>query len=174
MQCHSTPVATAGEIPAFFFVSAHGGAGASTLARLIAPAGDAGHCWPVCDENPFVYVVARAGVDSLDRAHDVLLAAPDEVTVLGVVMVKDSSDKPSRAVTNKVKVLKTITDVFTVPYLKGVRECTLEDLPSWEPSTPAPGRLRPRRTSIVHSISPVAGEMCRHFVDVFSPHNDNF
>lgn len=173
MNVHTEPVATSGDIPAFFFVSAHGGAGASTLAKLIAPAGDAGTAWPVHDVHPFVYVVASAAVDTLDRAHQTLASIPEEITCLGLVVVNPAPGKPSRAVTAKLRVLRNLVEVYEAPYLKGVRELALSDLPEWTPGMDSAPRLRRVKNSISQPFSQFADRLCAEFVRSYNSHKED-
>ena len=92
------PVAddTASFPPAFWFVGAHGFAGGSTLAAMMAPAGDAGCMWPVHDAYPLCVIVARSTMAGLERAHHVVLQGIREiepVTVLGIAVVADTPGK---------------------------------------------------------------------------------
>ena len=81
--------------PAVWLLGAHGGAGVSTLARVLAPAADCRRRWPgrFAGESPFVIVVARETVPGLCRALELLrqhaagLAGP--CTLLGLLTVAD-------------------------------------------------------------------------------------
>ncbi|WP_245722057.1 hypothetical protein [Nocardia crassostreae] len=87
------PVPGGGRAPLVWLLGVHGGAGASTLAHVLAPAADAYRRWPggFERESPFVVLIARETIAGLTRAHDLLrqhhagLAGPCEV--LGLVTV---------------------------------------------------------------------------------------
>lgn len=165
MEAASTALARGEEIPAFFFLSAHGGAGATTLARIMAPACDAGRRWPVKDPYPYVFVVATATPHGLDSAHQELVDVPAAVTVVGLVVVHHQPGKPSRAAMAKLKVMRQLTDVFEVPYQKVVRDSAVADLPVWQPGDVSSGRLR--RKAVPPSLTRVAEALCRAFVSRF-------
>lgn len=98
--------------PALWLLGAHGGAGVSTLAHLLAPAADCGHCWPARQggESPFVAVVARETIDGLSHAHDLLrqfhcgLTGHNTVLV-GLITCAHRPGKPPRAIRRYLDVL---------------------------------------------------------------------
>ncbi|MFZ2177592.1 MAG: hypothetical protein WAW17_26910, partial [Rhodococcus sp. (in: high G+C Gram-positive bacteria)] len=57
-----------GPAPLVWLLGAHGGAGISTLGHVLDFAGECGRKWPAPfdGESPFVVIVARERVDSLD------------------------------------------------------------------------------------------------------------
>src|SRR6266568_1024992 len=83
----------AGEPPKYWLLGAHGGAGVSTLARLLPGAADCRRRWPVPapGETPFVVLVARetvselAAADALLRQHHAGLAG--DSSIVGLVTV---------------------------------------------------------------------------------------
>ncbi|MBF6302456.1 hypothetical protein IU459_33685 [Nocardia amamiensis] len=82
-----------GRPPLLWLLGAHGGAGTTSLERLLAPAADCHRRWPapIGRESPYVLVVARATVsglaaaDALLRQHHAGLAG--EGSVVGLVTV---------------------------------------------------------------------------------------
>ena len=122
--------------PAFWFVGAHGGAGCTTLAALIAPAGDAGQQWPIFDDHPLCVVVARATVLGLERAHQVLLQGlreVEQVTILGVLVVNDAPGKLPTEIKHKLEILSPLAKIWYVDYLPNVRLLMPEALAQWQP-----------------------------------------
>ena len=124
--------------PVIWAVAAHGGAGASTLAKVLAPVGDAGQQWPVLDEFPFCVVVCRSTRSGLDAAHLVVLQAHSghagSCQVLGVVVIADAPGKTPKSLVRREKLIEDLTTVWRVPYIPGFRECENEELAVWIPS----------------------------------------
>lgn len=124
--------------PVVWFVGAHGGSGASTLARVFAPMGDADKRWPTHDEHPMCVVVCRSTRSGLDAAQSAVLQAKSgnagNCSVLGVVIVADAPGKTPKALKQRETVLEDLTPIWRVPYLAGIRENDVNDLAVWEPS----------------------------------------
>jgi hypothetical protein len=83
-----------GRPPAVWLLGAHGGAGVTTLAAMLGPAGDCGGRWPggAARESPFVVIVAKETVIGLRAAHDLVRQyrcdlAGDVAELLGVITV---------------------------------------------------------------------------------------
>lgn len=141
---HALPVADRtlfsgeGYSPVAWAVGAHGGAGASTLARMWAPVGDAGAVWPAKDEFPLCVVVCRSTRMGLDAAQSAVLQAQsghaDECEVLGVVIVADAPGKTPKSLARRETVLEELTQVWRVPYVPGIRENDVSDLAVWAPT----------------------------------------
>lgn len=141
--------------PAFWCVAAHGGAGCSTLAQLIAPAGDAGHYWPVHDTHRFCVVVSRTTLPSLERAHQVLLQGlreVDDITVLGLVVIKDIPGKIPPVVMNKIEVIKQLTSVWDIDYFPAFRVTQCADLASWSPGDEIDTSRKTRKLPITERV----------------------
>ena len=122
--------------PAFWFVGAHGGAGCTTLAALVAPGGDAGQQWPIFDDHPLCVVVARATVLGLERAHQVLLQGLREVenvTILGVVVVNDTPGKLPTEIKHKLEILAPLVQIWHINYFPAIRLLLPEVLAQWRP-----------------------------------------
>ena len=90
----NSPLPATGVFPPLFAVlGAHGGAGASTLARWWAHAADTGLAWPASPATTQrVVIVARDCLPGLVAAADRLREwhaglAPDGVTVVGLVVI---------------------------------------------------------------------------------------
>lgn len=97
--------------PEFWWLSAHGGAGVTTLTAAVTGSGDARRAWPAgFGQSPYVVVVCRAHLAGLARARDLACQhaaglAPPEVVLLGLVVVADGPGavpKPVRRMTTLV------------------------------------------------------------------------
>lgn len=168
MEAYTAPIAQGDDIPAFFFVSTHGGAGASTLAACIAPGFDAGQGWPVADVNPYVFLVAGDSLESLDQAHQALVQAPEGIKVLGLIVNAHTPGKPSRALVGKLRVLRQLTDVYEFPFVKQFRDSALSDLPSWTPGAEQPGRLRRTKNSIPEPVARLGHKLSKKFLQEYT------
>ncbi|MCQ9334512.1 hypothetical protein NQ042_10590 [Corynebacterium phoceense] len=124
--------------PLIWLIAAHGGAGATFLARSLAPFGDAGQFWPVKDKYPWCVVVARTTRTGLEAAHDLVLQEQSNKSggcrVLGIILVADAPGKTPKSIEQRISVLeKTVPTIWRVGYFEDWRESTLEDLPQWSP-----------------------------------------
>lgn len=161
--------------PAFWFVGAHGGAGCTTLASLVAPGGDAGQQWPIFDEHPLCVVVARATVLGLERAHQVLLQGLREVenvTILGVVVVNDVPGKLPIEIKHKLEILAPLARIWHVDYLPNIRLLMPEALAQWQPlcelDRTRKGRKLPVTEQIPLQVAQIAEEIfkaAQHLVE---------
>jgi hypothetical protein len=141
--------------PLWWFVGAHGGAGTTTLATLLAPAGDAGHSWPVHEENRVCVVVAKASVPSLEKAHQVLLQGQQQVEtvdVIGVVVVAETPGKYPNLVKNKIDVLRPLTTVWELEYLSDLRLVEVDKLAMWLPGDVVDTTRRGRKVSVIERV----------------------
>ena len=159
--------------PAFWFVGAHGGAGCTTMAALIAPGGDAGQQWPIFDEHPLCVVVARATVLGLERAHQVLLQGLREVenvTILGVVVVNDTPGKMPAEIKHKLEVLAPLAQIWHINYLSAIRVLLPEALAQWQPlcevDRTRKGRKLPVTEQVPLSVVQIGEEIFRAAQDV--------
>lgn len=134
-----SPLARQGEwSPLVWLVAAHGGAGATALARALAPCGDAGQQWPVKDESRWCVIVARSTRTGIEAAHDAALQAQADKTgkcrVLGIVLVEDTPGKTPKAIEQRISVLeRVVPSIWRVPYIEAWREALTEELPEWSP-----------------------------------------
>ncbi|MFD4407560.1 hypothetical protein ACFWPH_32825 [Nocardia sp. NPDC058499] len=150
------PLPTTGPHPPLVAVlGAHGGAGASTLARWWAPAADTGTAWP---GNPRttqqVVIAARLCIPGLTAAADRLREwhaglAPEGVTVLALVL---TATRPGATPAAVRRYCATITDLAPCVYRIAwhdelvVRE--LDELARYTPNDPAP----PRRIRLTDTV----------------------
>ncbi|NKR30051.1 hypothetical protein GS966_25525 [Rhodococcus hoagii] len=140
-------VAGAGRAPVFWMLGAHGGAGASTLARAWAPAGNALRSWPSADRFPLVVVVARPHITGLRAAHDLVLQATARqiggCVFLGLVTVADVPGKLPSTLRRRLDVVETAArtaggQTWQLPYIPEYRVTEPEQMPVWDPTAPAP------------------------------------
>lgn len=129
--------------PAIWLLAAHGGAGASTLAASWAPAGDALGGWPAADKNPFVFIVARAHVSGLTRAHSLLLQAAAMQTggceALGLIIIAAHPGRPASPVRHKLKVVEAATSrSWHLPWIPEFQCALPANLPKWSPRDELP------------------------------------
>ncbi|KQB84079.1 hypothetical protein Cocul_00875 [Corynebacterium oculi] len=155
-------VAPGEDDPAVWLVGAHGGAGVSTLAHVLAPAGDAGMMWPSGERSMCCVLVCRSTAMGLEDAHDVLIQARNglagDVVVLGLVVVADAPGRTPKTLEQKIAVLSQITQkVWRVPYIDQWRGEMREDLPVWVPGDELPRKRRGRLPPGV--VPPVVGEI---------------
>lgn len=107
---------------ALWFVGAHGGAGASTLAHLLH-GGDAGQLWPAPRSGSVsAIVVARHHRSGLHAAQDAAIqwasGAIAGVDLLGVVLVPDSAVKRPKALIDLERLVGgAFPTVWRTPYV---------------------------------------------------------
>ena len=149
--------ARGGRPPVAGLVGAHGGSGASTLAQVFAPLGDADKQWPTHDEHPMCVVACRSTRTGLDAAQSAVLQAQSghagKCTVLGVVIVADAPGKTPKALKQRETVLEELTTIWRVPYVAGLRTADLYDLAVWEPSKSAEEGSRRRTRSKKQTVT---------------------
>jgi hypothetical protein len=135
----SRPIAESAPAPAFWLLAAHGGAGATTLARTWAPAGDARGGWPAADVHPGVVVVTRTHAAGLARARKLLRQARDGkiggAILLGLLTIPDAPGAPPPELLGLVARTEDLAPCsWRVPYLPDYRLLLPEDLPVWSPA----------------------------------------
>ncbi|PPJ27465.1 hypothetical protein C5E45_13580 [Nocardia nova] len=139
------PVPGAGRAPLVWLLGVHGGAGASTLAHVLAPAADSHRRWPGVfeRESPFVVLVARETIAGLTRAHDLLrqhragLAGPSEV--LGLVTVAARPGRIPAEIRRYRDVVGALAgQVWQMPWIEEWTLVEPDQLPVWSPSDPPP------------------------------------
>lgn len=109
------------------WVSAHGGAGASTLARALGGA-DVGRRWPDRAEGEpgRILLVARthaAGIRAASQTLNALRMAehPAGVELLAVVLVADAPGRLPRELGQRVRVLRSAAEVRRIPWIPAWR-----------------------------------------------------
>ncbi|MEU6190821.1 hypothetical protein [Nocardia sp. NPDC047038] len=150
------PLAITGAHPPLFAVlGAHGGAGASTLARWWAPAADTGAAWPACPHTTQrVLVAARLCTPGLTAAADRLREwhaglAPTGVEVIGLVLTPIRPGKVP-AVVRRYRALVTdlVTDVYDIGWHDQLLEIELGELAEFTPFDLPPSR----RAGLRHAV----------------------
>ncbi|MFE0588397.1 hypothetical protein [Micromonospora echinospora] len=109
------------------WIAAHGGAGTSTLARLVGGV-DLGCRWPdaALAEPAQVMVVARTNADGLRAASRALNALrqgqhPPGMRLVGLVAVADAPGRLPAALARRIRVLRSVAPVHRVPWLPPLR-----------------------------------------------------
>ncbi|WP_280500065.1 hypothetical protein [Nocardia farcinica] len=135
--------------PLVWLRGVHGGAGATTLAHVLAPAADTSRRWPgVFDrESPFVVLVARETIAGLTRAHDLLrqhhfgFGGPSEV--LGLITVAARPGRMPAEIRRYREVVGSLAGpLWQVPWYEEWTLVEPEQLPIWTPGDPMPERKR--------------------------------
>lgn len=133
--------------PAVWLLGAHGGAGTSTLARVLAPAAECDGRWPAPfpAESPFVILIARETVPGLVKAQDLLrqhaAGLAGSSRVLGLVTV---ADRPTGRMPTAVRQTRDIAaalveHAWRLGWIESYpRTADLAHLPAWSPRDPAP------------------------------------
>uniref|UniRef100_UPI002458E80F hypothetical protein n=1 Tax=Nocardia farcinica TaxID=37329 RepID=UPI002458E80F len=138
-----------GRAPLVGLLGVHGGAGATTLAHVLAPAADTSRRWPgVFDrESPFVVLVARETIAGLTRAHDLLrqhhfgFGGPSEV--LGLITVAARPGRMPAEIRRYREVVGSLAGpLWQVPWYEEWTLVEPEQLPIWTPGDPMPERKR--------------------------------
>lgn len=151
-----TPLSTTGAHPPLFAVlGAHGGAGASTLARWWAPAADTGRAWPGSPRTTQqVVIAARLCMPGLTAAAERLREwhaglAPDGVEVIGVILTAARPGKPPATVRRYRAVVADLADhVYDIGWHDELVTRELIELAEYTPFDPAP----PRRAPLTHCV----------------------
>lgn len=138
---------TEGRAPLVWLLGAHGGAGVTTLARVLAPAADCWRRWPAPrpEESPYVAVVARetaiglAAADALLRQHHAGLAGAS--AVVGLVTVAARPGRVPAAIRRDRQLYAALVPhVWRIGWHEAWMTTTHDMLPVWDPTDPtAPG-----------------------------------
>ncbi|MBF6325885.1 hypothetical protein [Nocardia cyriacigeorgica] len=151
-----TPLPTTGAHPPLFAVQgAHGGAGASTLARWWAPAADTGLAWPASPRTTQqVLIAARLCLPGLVAASRRLREwhaghAPDGITVIGLALTPARPGRIPPAVRRYQKVVAELVDrVYVLAWQDELLAVELDELAQFRPFDPPP----PRRTRLRRAV----------------------
>ncbi|MER6733789.1 DUF6668 family protein [Streptomyces puniciscabiei] len=109
----------------------HGGAGVSTLLRMIGGGGDPQRHWPDIHgaaSDVHVVLVARTDHRGLTAAQAALQEwhtglAPTSTNVVGLVLMADAPTKPPRAIRDRMRVLTgAVSQSWEVPWIEEWRE----------------------------------------------------
>lgn len=139
------------------WIGAHGGAGVTTLTRLLGGT-DIGCRWPDArlGEPARVMLVGRTNLDGLRAVSRALYAMregrhPAGMRLLGVVLVADAPGRLPAQLTSHIRLLRSVAPVHRVPWISSYR---LGELPRRPPrqlvrlsavvdAGPEPSRRRP-------------------------------
>lgn len=152
-----TPLPTTGPYPPLFAVlGAHGGAGASTLARWWAHAADTGLAWPASTRSTQrVVIAARDCLPGLTAAADRLREwhagiAPSGVAVLGLVLTPVRPGRVPLAVRRYRRIVAELVDgaIWQLEWHDELIVYELSQLAQFTPTDPTPQR----RTSLTRAV----------------------
>jgi len=148
----------AGRAPLVWLLGVHGGAGASTLAHVLAPAADSHRRWPGVfeRESPFVVLVARETISGLTRAHDLLrqhhAGLAGECEVLGLVTVAARPGRIPVEIRRYRDVVGSLAGVvWQLPWYEEWTLVEPDQLPVWSPSDPPP-QQRKRKVDVLADV----------------------
>jgi hypothetical protein len=142
----TAPVPVDGRAPLVWLMGSSGGAGVSTLARLLAPAADCGRAWPApVDESPYVLIVARetavglAGADVLLRQHHAGLAGKS--LLVGLVTVAARPGRmPAQIRRDRQLYAGLAPHCWRIGWHEEWMLTGHDQLPVWTPDEPVPDR----------------------------------
>ncbi|MEV0027926.1 hypothetical protein [Nocardia sp. NPDC050793] len=142
--------------PLFAVLGAHGGAGASTLARWLAPAADTGLAWPASSSTTQrVLIAARLCMPGLTAAAQRLREyhaglAPDGVTVIGLALTAARPGKLPAAVRRYRSVVTELAEaVYDIGWHDELVVRELAELAQYTPFDPPAPR---RRTALTEAV----------------------
>lgn len=153
------PVPATGELPPLFgLLGAHGGAGATTLARMWAPAADLDGQWPADrSTTQTVFVVARESLDGIRAAARLLRMdaaghTPPGVFVAGLLGI---AARPGRVPKEIRDYRETVCELlpqsqgkpcyYRIDWCEELMTAPVR-LATWDPRTPA--QIRPKNAGI--------------------------
>jgi hypothetical protein len=131
---HTTPVkpGTRESQLQFNIVGTHGGAGTTTVARLLGAA-DAGRSWPDpsgLDLPPRVLLTARTNASGLVAASRALAGYcasdhPEGPFLAGFVLVPDAPGRLPKELNRRIAILASATMVYWLPWVRSWRLCEI-------------------------------------------------
>ena len=141
--------------PLWAVLGAHGGAGASTLARWWAPAADTGLAWPACQTTTQdVVIAARLCIPGLVAAAERLREwhaglAPTGVRVIGLVLTAARPGAVPKVVRRyRSVVAELVREVHEIAWHDELLATELPDLARYRPYDPVP----PRRARLSEAV----------------------
>ena len=116
----------------FSIVGAHGGAGTTTVARLLGAA-DAGRSWPDSsgqDLPPRVLLTARTSASGLVAASRTLAGYcatdhPEGPFLAGFVLVPDAPGRLPKDLNRRIAILASATMAYRLPWVRSWRLCEI-------------------------------------------------
>ncbi|MFF2088609.1 hypothetical protein ACFVVM_32900 [Nocardia sp. NPDC058176] len=159
------PVPGSGRRPAGWLLGAHGGAGVSTLAQMMAPLGDCHRRWPLGrgGESPLVVIVVRETIPGLVQAHSLLrqyhcgMAGPG-ARLLGMISVANRPGRSSRSIRRYLDLVQQLVPEqgrWQLDWQDEWPQTKITELPTWQPRSQAPEK----GTDPLRAIRPLAEEL---------------
>ncbi|MEV0297055.1 hypothetical protein [Nocardia sp. NPDC050710] len=133
--------------PLLWLLGAHGGAGTTSLERLLAPAADCHRRWPapIGEESPYVLLVARetaiglAAADALLRQHHAGLAG--DSLVVGLVTVAARPGRLAAEIRRDRDLYSGLVEhLWRVDWHEAWMLTTHAELPVWNPGDADPDK----------------------------------
>ena len=175
------PRGHSGAAPLVWLLGAHGGAGISTLGHVLDFAGECGQKWPgpFDGESPFVAIVARERVGSLDQAGDLLrqhiAGTAGSSTVIGLITI---ADRPGTKIPKEIDHTRQIVSglapatwrIGWIEHFTRVRNP--RELPVWSHGDPPPEnrkRAAEDPTVVPSEIAEIAGALRESIIRRLNP-----
>jgi hypothetical protein len=116
----------------FSIIGAHGGAGTTTVARLLGAA-DGGRTWPGPDHKDYplgVLLAARTNTSGLVAASRALAGycasdRPEGPFLAGFVLVPDAPGRMPKELNRRIAILASATMVYRLPWVRSWRLCEI-------------------------------------------------
>lgn len=136
------PIAVLPGHPRVWVIGVHGGAGESTLARLLTGATATGHRWPATTTTP-VLLVARSSMSGLTAARRAATqwasGAAGNLTLLGLVVIADAPGRLPRPLTHFTELVGGgVPRLWRWPWIDHLRLDLDPDLARSAPGWPKP------------------------------------
>jgi len=153
----------------FSIVGTHGGAGTTTVARLLGAA-DAGRTWPDPDQRNLplrVLLAARTNASGLVAASRALAGCcatdhPEGPFLAGFVLAPDAPGRLPKDLNRRIAILASATMLYQLPWVRSWRLCEIP--PDQEMvARLAPGLLRfAERAALAAVPTPIPRRGCIH------------
>ncbi|WP_182348742.1 hypothetical protein [Tomitella gaofuii] len=166
--------------PAWWVLAAHGGSGATALARMWGPAADAAGAWPAgideAVESPYVVLVARESAAGLAAAHDVLSAYYDaqlDAELIGLVTVAAAPRLPTEIRGYLDVVGQAAPAHWRIGWHRHWLVMDTDDLPTWQIGDTAVATRREQPHQVPADMATtgnaVAEAIHHHLTDLYGP-----
>ncbi|WP_157184039.1 hypothetical protein [Nocardia takedensis] len=162
--------------PLWAVLGAHGGAGASTLARWWAPAADTGPAWPAsAASTQDVVIAARLCIPGLVAAAERLREwhaglAPAGVRVIGLVLTAARPGTVPKAVRRYRSVIaELVREVHEIAWHDELLATELPDLAQFRPYDPAPPRRARLSEAVPTDVHRVGAAIFTHLAAAAAP-----
>ncbi|MFD3706169.1 hypothetical protein ACFWUP_23770 [Nocardia sp. NPDC058658] len=159
--------------PLVAIVGAHGGAGATTLARWWAPAADSERCWPASPHTTqLVTIAARLCLPGLISCAERLREwraelAPDGVVVVGVVLTAARPGKVPAAIRRYRTLIEDLAPaVWAIGWHEELLERELDELARFHPGDRPPPRRAPLTSTVPADVHHVGTDLIDHITRI--------